>query len=111
MRKQTSSSTSRSSLPFLEAAPDGVIVRVRLQPRSSRNQVEGVHQNSVKIRLTAPPVEGEANRSLIEFLSEITGLRKSAFSIFSGHKSRDKSVIAVGATLAAFEKAFSEKLP
>lgn len=111
MRKQTSSSTSQSNLPFLEAAPNGVIVRVRLQPRSSRNQVEGVRQGSVKIRLTAPPVEGEANRSLIEFLSEITGLKKSAFTIFSGHKSRDKSVIAEGATLAAFEKAFSGKLP
>ncbi|CAG1065813.1 hypothetical protein BAC1_01405 [uncultured bacterium] len=111
MRKQTSSNTSQSKYPFLEAASKGVLIRVRLQPRSSRNQVEGVHNDSVKIRLTAPPVEGEANKALIEFLSEITGLRKSAFSISSGHKSRDKAVLAEGASLASFEKAFSEVIP
>jgi len=65
----------------------------------------------VKIRLTAPPVEGEANRALIEFLSGITGLRKSAFTISSGHKSRDKAVLAEGAVLSIVEKVFSELLP
>lgn len=111
MRKRTSSSTSQSKYPFLEETSAGVLIRVRLQPRSSRNQVEGVHEGALKIRLTAPPVEGEANRSLIEFLSDITGLRKSAFSISSGHKSRDKSVLATGASLSDIESAFSEKLP
>jgi uncharacterized protein (TIGR00251 family) len=111
MRKQTSSNTSQSRYPFLEATSKGVLIRVRLQPRSSRNQVEGVHQDSVKIRLMAPPVEGEANKALIEFLSDITGLRKSAFSISSGHKSRDKAVLAEGASLSSFEKAFSEVIP
>ena len=53
----------------------------------------------------------EANRSLIEFLSDITGFRKSAFSISSGHKSRDKSVLAIGATMGGMEKIFSEILP
>ena len=111
MRKRTSSNTSQSKYPFLEAASTGVLIRVRLQPRSSRNQVEGIHQGSVKIRLTAPPVEGEANRALIEFLSGITGLRKSAFTISSGHKSRDKAVLAEGAVLSVVEKVFSELLP
>ena len=111
MRKRTSSSSSQSKYPFLTAHSEGVLIRVRLQPRSSRNQVEGVHEGSLKIRLTAPPVEGEANRSLIEFLSDITGLRKSAFSISSGHKSREKSVLATGAAIGDMEKVFSEILP
>jgi len=110
MRKRTSSSTSQSKYPFLQAVSTGVLIRVRLQPRSSRNQVEGVHEGSLKIRLTAPPVEGEANRALIEFLSDITGFRKSAFTISSGHKSRDKSVLAVGAAIGDIEKVFSEIL-
>lgn len=111
MRKPTSSNTSQSKLPFLKATSNGVLISVRLQPRSSRNQLEGVVEGALKIRLTAPPVEGSANRSLIEFLSEVTGLRKSAFVISSGHKSRDKSVLAEGADLASMEKAFSMKLP
>lgn len=111
MRRPTSSNTSQSKYAFLKAAPTGVLISVRLQPRSSRNQVEGVIDGALKVRLTAPPVEGEANRALIEFLSEITGLRKSAFTISSGHKSRDKSVLAVGATLSDMEKAFSAKIP
>lgn len=111
MRKRTSSSTSQSKFPFLAEHPGGVLIRVRLQPRSSRNQIEGLHENSLKIRLTAPPVEGEANRALMEFLSDVTGLKKSAFSISSGHKSREKSVLVEGVTLRALEEVFSGKLP
>lgn len=110
MRKRTSSSTSQSNLPFLAEHPGGVLIRVRLQPRSSRNQIEGLHENSLKIRLTAPPVEGEANRALMEFLSDVTGLKKSDFSISYGHKSRDKSVLAVGASIRALEAAFSRAM-
>jgi len=46
----------------------------------------------------------------MEFLSDITGIKKSAFSISSGHKSRDKSVLAVGASLRALEDAFSRAM-
>lgn len=111
MRKATSSNSSQSKFRFLKAASNGVLISVRLQPRSSRNQVEGVVEGALKIRLTAPPVEGEANRALIEFLSELTGIRKSAFTIYSGHKSRDKSVLAEGASLTCLEEAIARKLP
>lgn len=110
MAKTTSSNSSQNKFPFLKAASDGVIIAVRLQPRSSRNQVEGVFEGALKIRLTAPPVDGSANRALIEYLSELTGIRKSAFSISKGHKSRDKSVLAEGITLSSLEEAFSGKL-
>jgi len=55
-----------------------------------------VQENSIKIKLTAPPVEGEANRALIEFLSDILGIRKTALSIDSGTKSREKRVKVEG---------------
>ncbi|MBI2412017.1 MAG: YggU family protein [Deltaproteobacteria bacterium] len=80
----------------MEETPKGVFIRVRLQPRSSKNAVEGVQENSLKIKLTAPPVEGEANRALIEFLSDILRIRKSALSIDSGTKSREKRVRVEG---------------
>lgn len=110
MRRQTSSSSSQSSLPFLSRTKEGASIRVRLQPRSSRDQLEGVKEGSLRIRLTAPPVEGEANRALIEFLSRITGIRKSSFSISSGQRSRDK-LVSVDSTIEELEAAFSRVIP
>lgn len=78
--------------PFIEGSAKGLFIRVRLQPRASRNFLDGMRGGALKVRLTAPPVEGEANRALIDFLSGLLGLRKSSFSIDSGLKSRDKRV-------------------
>ena len=71
-------------LPFVESKPGGLYLRVRLVPRASQEKVDGIVNNALKIRLTAPPVEGEANKSLIRFLSGLTGLPKSSFSIAPG---------------------------
>ncbi len=111
MRNQTRSSSSQSKYPFLEPAKGGARIRVRLQPRSSRDRIDGVSGNSLKIRLTAPPVEGEANEALIRFLSSITGIRKSAFSIQSGQKSREKLIFAEGVDVTFLEGVFSALLP
>lgn len=62
----------------------------------------------MKIRLTAPPVEGEANRAIIDFLSKSLGLKKSAFSIDSGLKSREKRVRVEDITRDRLEEAFSK---
>jgi hypothetical protein len=56
MRKRTSSNTSQSKYPFLEATPKGVLIRVAPAPLIQK-RVEGIHEGSVKIRLTAPPVK------------------------------------------------------
>jgi len=69
---------------------------VRVVPRASKNEISGRHGEAVKIRLTAPPVEGAANEALISFLSEILGVRKGQIEILSGHASRDKIVCVVG---------------
>ncbi|MBI5587322.1 MAG: DUF167 domain-containing protein [Deltaproteobacteria bacterium] len=100
----------KNQFPFLEATPKGVFIRVRLQPRSSRNRVDGVQGGSLKLRLTAPPVEGTANRALLEFLSELTGVRKSSLSIDAGAKSRDKRVRVEGVAIEELQRAFSEAL-
>lgn len=95
---------TNDSTPFL-AAPDGVFIKVRVQPRSSKNQVEGVVNGAVKIRLNSPPVDGAANAALIELLSKLLNIRKSAISIANGEKSRDKRVFVEGASLAQVEEA------
>lgn len=60
----------------------------------------------MKVRLTAPPVEGEANRALIEFLSKLLKIKKSSLEIDAGAKSRDKRVRAEGVSLKELEEAF-----
>lgn len=110
MRNRTSSSSSRNSASYVTPAEGGAFIRVRLKPRSSRNMVEGVEEGSLVVRITAPPVEGEANRALIEFLSVLTGIRKSAFHIESGLKSREKKVFVAGATAAEIEEAVSSRI-
>ena len=77
-----------------------VTFAVRVVPRSSRNQIAGVEGGALKIKLTAPPVEGAANAALIEFVAEWLGIRRSAVSIVSGEKSRHKVVRVAGVTKA-----------
>ncbi len=96
----------KSRYPFIESSPKGVFLRVRLQPRASKNAIEGVIEGSLRIRLTAPPVEGEANRALIEFLSDILRVRKSSIGIASGLRSRDKRVSVDGLYVEEAERAF-----
>ena len=76
----------------------GVTFAVRVAPRSSRNQIVGVAGGALKIKLTAPPVEGAANAALIEFVAEWLGVRRSAVSIVSGDKARNKLVQVKGMT-------------
>jgi len=68
------------------------LITVRVQPRASKKAVEGVKDGALRVKLTAPPAEGEANAQLIEVLSKELGVRKSAVSIVKGHSSRDKVV-------------------
>jgi uncharacterized protein (TIGR00251 family) len=63
---------------------------VRIQPRSSKNGVTRMEDGSLKIRLTAPPVDGAANEALVKFLSDTLSVSKSQVEIVSGHTSREK---------------------
>jgi hypothetical protein len=65
---------------------------VRIQPRASRNGVTRMEDGTLKIRLTAPPVDGAANEALVKFLSETLSIGKSSVEIVTGHTSREKRV-------------------
>lgn len=68
------------------------LLSVRVQPKSSRNDIIINSNNSIKIALTAPPVEGEANKALCQFVAKHLGLPKSAVTLVSGEKSREKKL-------------------
>jgi len=71
---------------------NSTVIRVRVLPRSSRNEVAGRDDGVFRIKLTAPPVEGRANKALKKFLSSRLGVPKSDIELVSGGRSRTKSV-------------------
>ncbi|NLW45390.1 MAG: YggU family protein [Syntrophomonadaceae bacterium] len=82
---------------------DGVRFEVKVQPRSSRNELAGFQQGVLKVKLTAPPVEGEANQALISFLAEVLGTGKRNVEILKGETSRLKLVGVHGISPAEAE--------
>jgi len=70
----------------------GITISVRIQPRASKNGVSRMQDGSLRIRLTAPPVDGAANEALVKFLSDAFSVSKSQVEILSGHTSREKRV-------------------
>lgn len=68
-------------------------IKVNVLPRSSKNEIVGkLADGTLKIKLTAPPVDGEANAKLIEFLSKEWGIAKSKIVIVKGEKSKLKVI-------------------
>jgi uncharacterized protein (TIGR00251 family) len=74
----------------------GVQFAVRVIPGASKNEVAGIQDGALKLKLTAPPVEGKANRACIDFLAALLGVRRSALAITAGEKSRKKTVTVTG---------------
>ena len=84
-----------SQLKITEAE-GGVTFAARVVPRASKNEIIGLHGDALKVRLTAPPVEGRANEALIAFLARRLGVRKSEVEIVAGAASRRKLVRVIG---------------
>ncbi len=77
---------------WLREEPGGVVLEILVQPRASRTRVLGEHDGRLKIALAAPPVDGEANAALVEFLAGALGVRKAAVTILRGEAGRRKTV-------------------
>jgi uncharacterized protein (TIGR00251 family) len=71
----------------------GVVFKVLVQPRSSQNIIVGLHDDALKVKLSAPPVNNSANRMIIQFLAKVLAVPKSSLEIVSGHTSRNKQVL------------------
>lgn len=76
----------------------GVRVSIRVQPRASANEIAGVQGDALRIRLTAPAVEGAANEALLEFLAGTFGIARRDITIVAGSSSRSKIVELTGIT-------------
>ncbi len=67
-------------------------IKVRVQPKASRNQVDGFEDGTLRLRVTAPPADGKANTGVIALLAKTLGVSKSRLEIVRGHSSRNKVV-------------------
>ena len=75
---------------------EGVILNVRAAPRSSRAGLDGTVGDAVKVRVRSAPVDGKANKELVETLADAFGLPKSSVSFVSGETSKTKRVLLRG---------------
>jgi hypothetical protein len=80
---------------------------VRVAPRASRDAIEGEYQGALKVRLTAPPLDGRANEALRRLLAESLNVPVSAVRIVAGEKSRTKRISVAGVSRAQVAALFS----
>ena len=71
---------------------EDLLLAVHLQPKASKDEFAGLHGDRLKIRLTAPPVEGKANEALIAFIAEALDVPRSKVRVIKGELSREKIV-------------------
>lgn len=76
---------------------------VRVQPRSSREGVDGVHGDALRVRVNAPPVDGAANEAVVEVIAAALGVPRRAVRIVSGESSRSKVIEVEGVTVSQVE--------
>jgi uncharacterized protein len=83
---------------LISPTTDGIIIDVKVIPRSGRAGVAGTRDGALLVRLHAPPIEGAANAELIDVLADVLDVPKRSFAIVSGATSRQKRVKVTGIT-------------
>ena len=79
-----------------QESPTGVTFAIKVQPRARKNAMVGTLGDSVKVSLTAPPVDGKANEACIEFFAKLLKVPRYSVTIASGQSSRNKVIRVVG---------------
>ncbi|MGD8882561.1 MAG: DUF167 domain-containing protein [Desulfobacterales bacterium] len=78
---------------FIREHSEGIVFKVLVQPRSSKNLIVGAHGDALKVKVTAPPVAGAANKMCIKFLAKCLGIPHFLIEIISGQNSRTKKIL------------------
>ena len=82
----------------------GVSLAVKVHPRARKNTITGVLGDALKLSLTAPPIEGHANKACIEFLAKFLNVPRSSVTIAAGESSRQKLIRVAGMRAAQVEE-------
>lgn len=87
-------------MPYLSVKDtDSVLVSVHVQPRASRNAICGLHDGTLKVAITTPPVDGKANQAVVKFLAKALNIPKRDVIIHSGKTSRRKVLLITGKSI------------
>lgn len=81
---------------YLTETPEGTILLVKARPRSSRAGIDGIFDGAVKVRIKCAPVDGKANKELVETLADIFDLPKTAVVFVSGETAKTKRILLRG---------------
>lgn len=94
--------------PGISVTPEGVVLAVVLQPRASRTAIVGWQGEELKLRVTAPPVEGAANQLLCDYFAKLLGVAKGRVRLQAGATSRHKRLLLVDLTLEELQRVLPE---
>ena len=95
---------------YCQDTPEGAIVNVKAVPRSSKAGLDGLLGDAVKVRVRSAPVDGKANKELVEVLADAFGLPKASVAFKSGETSKTKRLLLRGVASKAVRKVV-ENLP
>ena len=90
--------------PPLRPGRGGVLLALHAQPGARRDELAGLHGDRLRVRTTAPPVDGKANERLVALVAEAFGLPRRDVELVSGATSRRKDVLIRGIDLAEAER-------
>ncbi len=82
--------------PTIQEIEGGVQLRIKVQPRSAKNQLCGLQGDDIKLKLTAPPVDGAANEACLRFFAELFDIPLNRIQIVSGQTGRNKIIRVAG---------------
>ena len=87
------SAARKGQMPIIREHPNGIVLNVLVQPRSSKNKIVGVHADALKVKVTAPPVAGAANKMCLKFLAKCLATPYFRLEIISGQNARTKQIL------------------
>ena len=80
-------------MDFIREHARGILLQVFVQPRASKDLIVGLHGDLLKIKVAAPPVDGQANKRCIQFLAKCLSVPRSRLQIIAGQNSRNKKIL------------------
>jgi uncharacterized protein (TIGR00251 family) len=93
---------------IFSSAPNGTVVTVRATPRSSKSGLDGVFGDALRVRIRCAPVDGKANKELVETLSDAFSIPKSRVKLVGGETSKNKRVLLEGLSIEEAKKVIDE---
>lgn len=84
---------------FFKEVNSGILVKIKAVPNSSKNEICGLYDNALKVKIKAPAVENKANEELIKFFSKLLKVPKSSIILKSGDTSKLKTIYINNCTI------------